>query len=42
MKIFRFSALAHRIHLALEEHPDLAGQLVRVNRPPTRKKKADG
>src|SRR2546428_13578492 len=28
-----FAALAQRIHTALEAHPQMAGQLVRVNRP---------
>jgi len=28
-----FAALAARIHQALEDKPDMAGQLVRVNRP---------
>ena len=28
-----FTALAHRIHTALEAQPQMAGQLVRVNRP---------
>ena len=28
-----FAALAQRIHGALEAHPHMAGQLVRVNRP---------
>jgi predicted nuclease of predicted toxin-antitoxin system len=28
-----FSALARRIHTALEAHPQMAGRLVRVNRP---------
>jgi hypothetical protein len=28
-----FAALAHRIHTALEAQPQIAGQLVRVNRP---------
>ena len=28
-----FAALAQRIHRALEAHPHMAGQLVRVNRP---------
>jgi hypothetical protein len=28
-----FTALAQRIHLALEAQPQMAGQLVRVNRP---------
>lgn len=31
-----FSGLARRIHQALEEHPDAAGQLIRVNRTPGR------
>lgn len=29
-----FAALAKRIHQALEDQPDMIGQLVRVNRPP--------
>lgn len=28
-----FEALAQRIHQALDDHPDMAKQLVRVNRP---------
>jgi hypothetical protein len=28
-----FAGLAHRIHTALEAQPQMAGQLVRVNRP---------
>jgi predicted nuclease of predicted toxin-antitoxin system len=28
-----FAALAQRIHTALEAHPQMAGQLIRVNRP---------
>lgn len=28
-----FIALAHRVHTAVEEQPELAGKLVRVNRP---------
>jgi Domain of unknown function (DUF5615) len=28
-----FVALAHRIHAALEAHPAISGQLVRINRP---------
>lgn len=28
-----FAALAQRLHTALEEHPQMAGRLVRVNRP---------
>jgi hypothetical protein len=28
-----FAALAQRIHTALEVHPQMAGQLIRVNRP---------
>ena len=28
-----FEALAQRIHSAIEEHPDMSGKLVRVNRP---------
>lgn len=27
-----FSALAHRIHLALRSQPDLSGKLIRINR----------
>jgi len=29
-----FAALARRIHDAIEEHMELSGQLIRVNRPP--------
>jgi hypothetical protein len=28
-----FAALAQRIHTALEAHPQMAGRLVRINRP---------
>jgi predicted nuclease of predicted toxin-antitoxin system len=28
-----FAALAQRLHTALEAHPQIAGQLIRVNRP---------
>ncbi len=28
-----FTALAQRIHTAVEAHPEMAGQLVRINRP---------
>jgi hypothetical protein len=29
-----FAALAQRIHKAIEAQPQMAGQLVRINRPP--------
>lgn len=32
-----FEALAYRIHKAINEYPNLSGQLIRINRPVTQK-----